>query len=232
MIKFEFPSFPGLNFPGMESDTTTTKVENDYDEAIDECKKFLVKAAETKKEDPDEVLSNLESLEQLMRKKRKAEPETAAAEVLENLNGEWRLIFTTGTKDTQKKLGAKINYFPIKAVQGFSTEDSPMKITNGIYLGDFSVLQFFGDFEFDLKKSKLEFDFDQISVLGFMINLGKGKAAEIGASTGLGSENNKKLVENDKKAFFNWISADENIATARGGGGGLALWKRVIPEEE
>lgn len=52
-----------------------------------------------------------------------------------------------------------------------------------------------------------------------MINLGKGKAAEIGASTGLGSENNKKLVENDKKAFFNWISADENIATARGGGG-------------
>lgn len=32
----------------------------------------------------------------------------------------------------------------------------------------------------------------------------------------------------DKSAFFNWISADATIATARGGGGGLALWKRVI----
>tara|TARA_B100000524_G_scaffold190291_1_gene98630 strand:- start:595 stop:711 length:117 start_codon:yes stop_codon:yes gene_type:complete len=28
-------------------------------------------------------------------------------------------------------------------------------------------------------------------------------------------------------AFFNWISADEQIATARGGGGGLALWRRL-----
>ena len=31
-----------------------------------------------------------------------------------------------------------------------------------------------------------------------------------------------------KKPFFNWISADENVATARGGGGGLALWKRDV----
>ena len=28
------------------------------------------------------------------------------------------------------------------------------------------------------------------------------------------------------QAFFNWISADAEIATARGGGGGLALWQR------
>ena len=31
-----------------------------------------------------------------------------------------------------------------------------------------------------------------------------------------------------KKPFFNWISADSNIATARGGGGGLALWQRDV----
>ena len=33
-----------------------------------------------------------------------------------------------------------------------------------------------------------------------------------------------------------WISADEEVATARGGGGGLALWKReelaLQPEDE
>ena len=45
-------------------------------------------------------------------------------------------------------------------------------------------------------------------------------------STGLGSDNNVELVEKGAKPFFNWISADRDIATARGGGGGLALWKR------
>ena len=74
---------------------------------------------------------------------------------------------------------------------------------------------------------KLEFDFDKIAVLGFEINLGKGKAAELGSASGLGSKNNENLIKNNKKPFFNWISADDKIATARGGGGGLALWKRV-----
>ena len=49
----------------------------------------------------------------IFREKAKAEPQ-AAEEVLSNLNGEWRLIFTTGTQETQKKIKAKINYFPIK----------------------------------------------------------------------------------------------------------------------
>eukprot|EP00586_Coscinodiscus_wailesii_P017840 CAMPEP_0172510276 /NCGR_PEP_ID=MMETSP1066-20121228/227571_1 /TAXON_ID=671091 /ORGANISM="Coscinodiscus wailesii, Strain CCMP2513" /LENGTH=271 /DNA_ID=CAMNT_0013289173 /DNA_START=125 /DNA_END=941 /DNA_ORIENTATION=+ len=203
---------------------------NDYDDAIAEAKTILNRAVETKKEDPVEVYTALENLEKLMRKKCKAEPETAASEILANLNGSWRLVFTTGTKDTQKKIGAKINYFPIKAVQSFDTTSDPMQIRNGIYLGDFNVIKFFGDFEFDLQKSKLEFDFDKIAVLGFEINLGKGKAAEIGAATGLGSDNNKQLIEKKKKPFFNWISADDNIATARGGGGGLALWKRIDDE--
>ena len=52
---------------------------------------------------------------------------------------------------------------------------------------------------------------------------------KIGAASGLGSKNNKDLiVKQKKKPFFNWISANENIATARGGGGGLALWRRVV----
>lgn len=32
-------------------------------------------------------------------------------------NGNWKLIFTTGDMKTQKKIGGKISYVPIKAVQ-------------------------------------------------------------------------------------------------------------------
>mmetsp|Transcript_29639 Transcript_29639/g.45312 ORF Transcript_29639/g.45312 Transcript_29639/m.45312 type:complete len:261 (-) Transcript_29639:208-990(-) len=194
-----------------------------YDEQISSIKTFLNLAVETKNEDPDEVLNALESLEKLMREKRKAEGEGVAQEVLDNLTGDWRLIFTTGTKKTQDRSG-NINYFPLKAIQSFTDQ---MEIENGIYLFDFEAIKFKGDFEFSLKKSKLEFNFDQISIFGFTINLKKDEAAKIGASTGLGAESNVKNAQKDKKAFFNWISADDNIATARGGGGGIALWQRV-----
>jgi len=148
------------------------------DEEIDDCKIILNKAVETKSEDPESVLSALQSLEKLMRKKCKVD-ESASNEILSKLDGDWRLIFTTGTVDTQKKLGAKINYFPIKAMQSFRPMTSPMEIENGIYLGDFNLIKFFGDFEFNPKSRKLEFDFDKISVLGLMINLGKGDAAKV-----------------------------------------------------
>ena len=78
------------------------------------------------------------------------------------------------------------------------------------------------------KARRLNFDFEQIALLGLRFNLPKGGAAKIGASTGLGAESN--VVNAQKRelpAFFNWISADEQIATARGGGGGLALWRRL-----
>ena len=86
----------------------------EYDEKIASCKDVLVRTVETKAEDPDIVLQALEDLEKLMRQKRKEEPETAAQEVLDNLTGSWQLVFTTGTKSTQDRFKAKINYFPIK----------------------------------------------------------------------------------------------------------------------
>lgn len=202
----------------------------EYDEQIASCNAILSKAAETKNEDPEIVLEALESLEKLMKAKRKQDKKKEVAQdVLDNLNGSWRLIFTTGTKKTQERFETKINYFPIKAVQSFDTTREPFQIQNGIYAGDFALLNFAGDFEFSLKKSKLEFNFDQITILQLpTINLKKDEAAKIGASTGLGSESNVKNAQKDKKAFFNWISANEDIATARGGGGGLALWKRIV----
>jgi hypothetical protein len=48
----------------------------------------------------------------------------------------------------------------------------------------------------------------------------------------LGSANNEKLADMGRRAFFDWISADDEIATARGGGGGLALWKRVVDNDK
>ena len=142
---------------------------------------------------------------------------------LANLDGAWRLVFTTGTLDTQKKIG-KINYFPLRATQTFDT--STMRITNGIFAGDFALLKFFGSFDWLEKQRRLEFDFDRIAVLGLGFDLPKGGAEELGAATGLGSKNNVELAKKGKKAFFQWISADEEIALARGGGGGLALWRR------
>ena len=80
-------------------------------------------------------------------------------------------------------------------------------------------------------RRRLEFDFDAIAVFGFKFDLPKGGAEELGAATGLGAKNNVQRAKSGKKAFFNWISADADIATARGGGGGLALWRRD-PEME
>jgi len=202
-----------------------TVSESDFRAEIESARSLLVKASETKSEDQEAVCDALESLEQNMRKLCKEDTAEAEA-LLKNLDGSWRLIFTTGTKETQKKWGRKVSYFPLKATQSFNT--ATMEITNGIYIGEVAAMKFFGQFEFNLRSRKLEFDFDAIALFGFKINLPKGKAAELGSATGLGSSNNVDMVERQgKKPFFNWISADAEIATARGGGGGLALWRRV-----
>lgn len=185
---------------------------------ISTVRSLLIKASNKEIEDTNSIVESLLKLEKLMRKKNNIDDNITSEETLKSLNGSWRLIFTTGTVDTQKKLG-RINYFPIKAVQSFDTSETPYKISNGIFLGDNAVLQFFGNFSWNLKSRKLEFDFDEISVLGLKFQLPKGGAAKIGSSTGLGSENNTKI----RSPFFNWISADEEIATARGGGGILLL---------
>jgi len=225
--------FDQLNkiFAPDQAQSSSTAKKTELDDQIDGCLAVLNSAADTKTEDPEAVVTALESLEQLARQKAKADP-TFAGDVLTNLNGSWRLIFTTGTRQTQDRIRKTVNYFPVKAVQSFDTSTDPCGIENGIYLGDLALIKFSGPFDFDLVRRKLEFDFTKIAVLGFEIRIKGEDAARIGASTGLGSESNVKNSEKGKRPFFNWISADANIATARGGGGGLALWKRVVEEEE
>lgn len=191
--------------------TTANVALRSLDESIESNRTVLVNAATTKRENPDDVIESLLSLEKLMRKRNAADGGLTGNAVLGNLNGAWRLIFTTGTIDTQKKIGKKINYFPIKAAQCFDT--TSMTLTNGIYVGDFAVFKFFGPFEFNTISKKLvrflsfscllfsaqkinhqheilsmfvaqEFDFDEIAVLGLRFKLPKGGAAKIGSSTG------------------------------------------------
>lgn len=203
---------------------SSTSVDSALQSSIQSNLNILYKAAETKEEDSEKVFQALSDLEKEMRQLTKQDS-SVATNMLKNLDGSWRLIFTTGTAKTQQKFG-KINYFPLKAVQTFRPAEN--FIENGIYAGDFPLIKFSGAMEFDLRKRKLEFDFDSLELLNFInIRLKKGQAADLGSKSGLGSDSNVKNSERDKKPFFNWISADDKIATARGGGGGLALWKRV-----
>mmetsp|Transcript_9209 Transcript_9209/g.19796 ORF Transcript_9209/g.19796 Transcript_9209/m.19796 type:complete len:251 (-) Transcript_9209:32-784(-) len=200
---------------------------------IEESKQLLLRAATTKEENPSDVLEALESIERDCRSRFKEDPAKFSEDILNNISGDWRLIFTTGTKEQQERRGGRINYFSPKAVQSFRADTTPKQIENGIYVGDFPLVKFSGDWEWNERVRKLEFDFDKIQLLGLIsINLGRKEVAQIGSASGLGSKNNEKLAAEGKKAFFTWISADDNIATARGGGGGLALWKRVENDPE
>ena len=183
-----------------------------YEKDIQEAKSILLKAAnrEIDVSQSDIVVNSLQDLEKLMRKQNKADNGKTAETTFENLNGCWQLIFTTGTVKTQEKIGGRVNYFPVKAVQTFDT--TTMKITNGIYIKDYAFLQFFGLFEYNKNLRKVIFDFNQIALFGLKFNLPTGGAGEIGAKTGLGTN-----AQTDKEgSFFNWISADSEIATARG----------------
>eukprot|EP00601_Ochromonadales_sp_CCMP2298_P023721 CAMPEP_0173278182 /NCGR_PEP_ID=MMETSP1143-20121109/4480_1 /TAXON_ID=483371 /ORGANISM="non described non described, Strain CCMP2298" /LENGTH=294 /DNA_ID=CAMNT_0014215329 /DNA_START=71 /DNA_END=952 /DNA_ORIENTATION=+ len=206
--KFLAPTGMDLKVKGKGAEDLTL-----YDADIAQATALLVEAAGTRKVASAEVIESLLALEKLMRKKNKLDEGATSLQTLQSLDGSWRLIFTTGTVDTQKKLG-KVNYFPIKAVQSFDTEGG--RIANGIYAGDFAVLRFTGDFEWKANLRKLVFDFDTIFVCGLRFDLKGGQAAKIGASTGLGSEGNiltaaeeEEALNPDKvqrKPFFNWIS--------------------------
>lgn len=210
----------GHLFSNSDDVSATDVVVVDYKAPIAEALSILHRAVETKQEDPEKVYLALVDLEKLTRLKVKTEGTSVAEEILDSLSGAWQLVFTTGTAKSQASVG-RINYIPIKAVQTFDT--SNWEITNGIYIGDFAAIKFLGSFSFDLTKRKLEFDFSTFAILQLLdIPLKQGDAVQFADNSGLGQK-----AETSRKPFFNWISADAKIATARGCGGGLALWKRL-----
>lgn len=80
--------------PGPQSSTPT---------AATEAVAFLTKAAETKAEESQAVINTLVDLEKTMRAEAKLDAGLSPA-TLDALDGAWRLVFTTGTVDTQKKV--------------------------------------------------------------------------------------------------------------------------------
>lgn len=85
-----------------------------------------------------------------------------------------------------------------KAVQKFSQTSSDY--SNNIYLGGFNAVQVIGSFSCPLRR-RLEFVVESIKLGPFGFQ-----------SSGTG--------------FFTFILVDDQIAVARGQGGGLALWAR------
>ena len=81
--------------------------------SLQENLQILYRAADTRQEDSEAVYEALASLEQqqIMRQQAKQDYPTTAETTLTQLDGSWRLVFTTGTKNTQDRLGGgKINY--------------------------------------------------------------------------------------------------------------------------
>jgi hypothetical protein len=156
----------------------------------------------------------------------------------EELTGQWRLIYTTGTK----KVAANVNrtgggsYFPIPAVQSFDLNSG--RIRNGIYLGPIKFF-FDGPFIWREKLNMLEFTFTRVSLaLGTLgpwskdIDDGKWKAvkaSEQSASSGQGKieKSDVKVSKPGANPFFKFVYTDDKCIAARGRGGGLALWARV-----
>ncbi len=145
-----------------------------------------------------------------------------------SLEGAWRLIYTTGTKDLQKTFSNDtfINYFPLKAVQSFSYKTGPNQynvISNGIYWDTFPIIQFQGNFLIEPRLKKVIFDFEKVKLLNLItIPVSSYNASDFNPKVGVTERLNKK-------PFFKWILADKVMAVARGRSGGLALWRR---EEE
>ena len=114
-----FPSTLSISCSRNLGALASTTADEDVDASIQNAKEILYRAAETKAEDSDSVVGALLDLEKLMRQKNKGN-EDGMDSTLEALSGNgggsWRLIFTTGTINTQERTG-RINYFPIKATQ-------------------------------------------------------------------------------------------------------------------
>lgn len=129
------------------------------------------------------------------------------------LTGDWRLIYTTGTKKTEDDIG-RVNYVPITAVQRFDMEKR--FIRNGVYLGPISI-EFEGALRWIEERRRLEFDFEDLKFCGISVPLPDWLRSQAGM---------KSETPYKKQPAFEFVAVDERVAAARGAGGGVALWLR------
>jgi len=163
-------------------------------------------ALEQESREPEEVFAAIRLLE-------KAKDEAGKSGFAEKLTGDWRLIYTTGTSQTEKQVG-RINYVPIVAVQRFDMEKE--FIRNGVYLGPLS-LEFEGTLRWIEEQRRLEFDFEVLKVCGLALDLPDWVRSALGM---------KSSQPYKRQPAFNFVAADGTVIAARGAGGGVALWVR------
>ena len=155
------------------------------------------------------------------------------------LNGEWELVYTTGTNKNKANVNRNGDgtYFPIKAVQSFDIKNE--RIRNGVYVGPIKFF-FDGPFIWRQNLKMLEFTFTKCSVGVFSFvkcfDIDDGKWDAVKATEEKTTEGQGKITKSSNTSskpganpFFKFVYADEKCVAARGRGGGLAMWKAVGP---
>ncbi|MEG4628392.1 hypothetical protein QUB56_01850 [Microcoleus sp. AR_TQ3_B6] len=195
-------------------------------------------------------MENISILEQAAQSNSKPSPGAVVAALLEaeksakqnkirygfeQLIGNWRLCFITGTKKTRQKAGivlgagryipewvAKIQIaYTAQAVADGEADSETGRVENSVQVGAI-VLTLSGPTKFLVNKNILAFDFTRITVklLGKTVYQGFIRGGE-------GRETEFFSLSVGKQAFFAYFLVEDGIIAARGRGGGLALWGRV-----
>ncbi|WP_341736153.1 hypothetical protein [Microcoleus sp. CAWBG640] len=152
----------------------------------------------------------------------------------QQLIGNWQLCFITGTKKTRQKAGivlgagkyipqwiAKIQIAYSAAPVAEGEDNSEIgRVENSVKIGTME-LTLSGPTKF-LPNNILAFDFTRIMVklLGKTVYQGYIRGGEAREAEFLS-------LSVGKQAFFAYFLVEDGIITARGRGGGLALWGRV-----
>ena len=158
----------------------------------------------------------------------------------EQLIGTWQLQFITGTKRSRQKAGMvlgagrfippwlvkiQIQYSSSSPVKG--QDDKPLSadfgsVKNSVQLG-LITLSLTGPTRFWPKTNSLAFDFTHVSLAI------AGKTVYTGEAKG-GAERIQNFGQQTLKdqAFFTYFLVEEDAIAARGRGGGLALWTKVV----
>ncbi len=151
----------------------------------------------------------------------------------EDLIGNWRLCFITGTKKTRAKAGIvlgagrylpqlvkiELSYSPV-SVEVEKLDFQPGEIENKVTLGGLKLIVS-GPAKFFNKKNILAFDFTQMTIQLWGVKLFSGYIRD-------GQVKESKFYNESisKQAFFAYFLISKKAIAARGRGGGLAIWGR------
>ena len=147
----------------------------------------------------------------------------------EDLIGNWRLCFVTGTKKTRKKAGVVLGagrYLPrlVKISLNYSSQEDSLAnqgtVENRVEIGSLQ-LSLTGPVKFVAPKNILAFDFTRMNLRLLGLTLYDGYIRD-----GQAKEASFYDERISKQAFFAYFYVTDSAIAARGRGGGLALWSK------